>query len=128
MLTNIFDLATHNPLNLHLITDVERIFESHGMINCGRLDTIIDVDSDEYIIDPVDFRIRELYDRRMPKSHYFSIFNVKPACPIPVRTITTFTMNEEDEDEYMSFMPEMVERRNRSLLVQMKLRPVEFAV
>ena len=128
MLTNIFDLANYNPINPQLIEDMERLFESHGMINCGRLDTVIDIDSDEYIVDPLDFRIRELYDLRMPKTHFFSVFNVKPACPIPTKIITTFTMNDNDDNEFLSFMPEMVERRNRSLVVQMKLRPVRFAI
>jgi hypothetical protein len=111
-----------------MIIDMEALFERHGMINCGRLIDIIDIDSDEYIVDPLDFRIRELYDRRMPKTHFFSIYNVKRASPIPTKIITSFTMNDDDENEYSSFMPEMVERRNRSLIVQMKLRPVQFTI
>jgi hypothetical protein len=111
-----------------MIIDVESLFERHGMINCGRLTNIIDIDDDEYVVDPIDFRIRELYDRRMPKTHFFSIYNVKLASPIPSKVITTFTMDDDDMDEFISFMPEMVERRNRSLVVQMKLRPVPFAI
>jgi hypothetical protein len=128
MLTNIFDLANHNPINLSLIDDMERLFESHGMVNVGRTTYYGDIDSDEYIVDPLDFRIRELYDRRMPKTHFFSIYNVKPACPIPTSIITSHAMDDDDMDEFISFMPEMVARRNRSLIVQMKLRPVRFAV
>jgi hypothetical protein len=128
MLTNIFDLANHDPLNPQMILDMESLFERHGMVNCGRLTHVIDIDSDEYIVDPMDFRIRELYDRRVPKTHFFSIYNVKQACPIPTSIITSHAMNEDDEDELLSFMPEMVERRNRSLIVQMKLRPVRFAI
>ena len=128
MLTNIFDLANYSPINPQMIDDMERLFESHGMINCGRMENISEIDRDEYIVDPIDFRIRELYDLRMPKTHFFSMYNVKCACPIPVNIITSFSMNENDDNEFISFMPEMVKRRNRALLVQMKLRPVRFSV
>jgi hypothetical protein len=128
MLSTIFDIATHDPINPSLIIDVERLFESHGMVNCGRLFNPTEIDSDEYIVDPEDFSIRELYDRRLPKTHYFSVFNVMRACPIPTMGIISNAMNNEDEDEFFSFMPEMVKRRNRSLIVQMKLRPVQFVI
>lgn len=139
MLTNVFDLAaphfqfnkfgiTEHSIDEQLILDTELLFEQHGMINCGRLVDIDSIDSNEYLVDPTNFLIRELYDRRMPSTHFFSIFNVKKASPIPATAISKFCMNDDDDTEYLSFMPELVAIRNRSLIVLMKLRALKFTV
>src|SRR5437763_1955413 len=121
MLANVFQLATYAPLNELMIADMEILFENHGMVNCGRLINVTDIDSDEYVVDPMNFDIRELYDRRVPKTHFFSIYNVKHACPIPVGNITKMMMNKDDDAECFDMLPGLVARKNRSLIVQMKL-------
>lgn len=122
MLTNVFQLADYAPINEHMITAMERLFEANGMINCGRLFDIDDIDADEYTVDPEAFDIRDLYDRRVPKTHFFKIYNVKKACPIPVGIITKMAMNKDDDVECFDLLPELVAKKNRSLIVQMKLR------
>lgn len=126
MLANVFQLAEYDPINPNLITTMESLFENHGMVNCGRLSDGADIDSDEYLVDPQNFDIRELYDRRVPKTHFFAIYNVKHACPIPTGNITKMMMNKDDDAECFDLLPDLVAKKNRSLIVQMKLRVFEF--
>lgn len=126
MLAHVFQLADYSPINQAMITDMEALFEHHGMVNCGSLTDVSDIDPEEYLVDPLNFDLRELYDRRVPKTHFFSIYNVKRACPIPVGIITKLSMNDDDDIECTDLLPELVAKKNRSLIVQMKLRVFKF--